>query len=255
MIRYSRINALIVLFSLVMVTACQPSESSDTSSTNESGIIAGSTAALTYQNGNFIVLDSENVRSYRFPDEGLAELNGVYRVSGAESVFPEGDSTLYVGSSFGVTILDIDEDGNFTYIGQATHIASCDPVIVDGDTMFLTLRTTNFCTTTEGLNSLMIYDVTNPAEPVFISSLALNGPYGLSKSENTLWVCTTEGLASVDVTDVQEPGLITTYPEVICNDIIIRSPEDAIITTSEGIFLTDLSGSSPVIQSEIKKGE
>ncbi|PHS00033.1 MAG: hypothetical protein COA68_07470 [Oceanobacter sp.] len=249
---------LTIIFASIALTACQTdggSSDSGTSSDIDSGAIAGSTAALTFQNGNFVVLDRSTVKSYFFPEDGPVELNDTIHVWNAETIFPEGQSSLYVGSDFGVTILDINDAGKFTFVGEATHIASCDPVIVDGTTMFLTLRTTNNCTTATGLNTLMIYDVSDPTAPLQLSSLAMNGPYGLAKSDNFLWVCTEEGLAKVSVSDPLAPALVTTYPETQCNDIIIRTPSETIITSDGGIFLVNLSTGTPIIQSDILAGE
>lgn len=237
------------------LSGCQTDNSESSDNTISTGAVAGSTAALTYQNGHLVVLDADRILAYRFPDEGLAELTGSYSVQGAETVFPEGESTLYIGRNGGASILNLDGNGEFSLLGEANHIVSCDPVIVDSGVMYLTLRSANNCANPNGADELQVWEVSDPAEPTMLSTLAMPNPFGLSKNDDALWICTGNGLARVNVTDSTNPVLETTYPEILCNDIIIRSEAEAYVTSDDAIYLIDLSGTSPTILSDITPGE
>ncbi|MEK9711660.1 MAG: hypothetical protein VW258_03760 [Thalassolituus sp.] len=258
----------------LLLCACG-AEDNQESGTGVSNAVAGSTAALAFQNGNFVLLDDHRIVSYLLPEDAVAQLNDTYSIPDAETIFPEGEERLYIGSEFGVTILDIDADGEFTFIGEARHVASCDPVITDGTTMYVTLRVTNSCNRTTGRNSLNIYDIEDPASPVQLSSLELSNPYGLAKltiqnqtetpseeesqeptsQEEQLWVCTDDGLTKVDVNDPAAPEVVTSFPEILCNDIIIHSANDALLTGNGEVSLIDLSSGTPVIMGTIEKGD
>lgn len=269
-------KAALVGVTTLLLCGCGAEDNQD-SGTGVSDAVAGSTAALAFQNGNLVVLDDDRIVSYLLPEDAVAQLNDTYSIPDAETIFPEGEERLYIGSEFGVTILDIDAEGKFTFIGEARHVASCDPVITDGNTMYVTLRVANGCNRTTGQNRLNIYDVEDPAWPVQLSSLELSNPYGLAKltiqiqtqtetpreeesqnptsQEEQLWVCTDDGLTKVDVTDPTAPEVITGFPEIHCNDIIIHSASNALLTGNGEVSLVDLGTGTPVIMGTIEKGD
>ena len=58
-----------------------------------------------------------------------------------------------------------------------THWEGCDPVVVDGDYAYLTLRGGNLCGQDESV--LEVIDISNKTTPTLAARYELENPYGL----------------------------------------------------------------------------
>jgi hypothetical protein len=97
---------------------------------------------------------------------------------------------LYVGAESGVYIYSKPTaDKNMERIGQFTHMKSCDPVVVEDDVAYVTLRSGSTCRLQSGENSLQVLDVRNPVKPKLITTKNMIEPKGLGIDNGTLFVC------------------------------------------------------------------
>ena len=89
-------------------------------------------------------------------------LEEVYTNGVIETIYNQGD-ILFLGGTQGMYIYDITTPDKPTYVSEFVHGRACDPVVVDGDYAFVTLRSGNTCGDTEsGLYIVDVADLTNP---------------------------------------------------------------------------------------------
>ncbi|MCM5662671.1 LVIVD repeat-containing protein [Galbibacter mesophilus] len=115
---------------------------------------------------------------------------------GIETIFNRG-SHLFLGSTNGMYIFDISVPKTPNFISEFSHATACDPVVVDGDYAYVTLRGGNFCGAIE--STLRVIDISDVNNPIQKSSYTLEEPYGLGVRGNNLFVC--DGKAGLKVFD------------------------------------------------------
>ncbi|RLD96031.1 MAG: hypothetical protein DRJ29_01150 [Bacteroidetes bacterium] len=131
------------------------------------------------------------------------------------------DAHLYVGTSNGMHILDLANPGAPNFLSTYQHITACDPVVVEGDRAYVTLRTGNWCGGTQNL--LEVIDISDKYEPIRLSSFSMKKPYGLGIDNGTLFVCEGEyGLKVYDATYENSitSHLIAAFPGINAYDVI-----------------------------------
>lgn len=126
---------------------------------------------------------------------------------------------LYLGGTNGMYIYSIEDPSNPTYISEFTHWEGCDPVVVDGDYAYLTLRGGNLCGQEESV--LEVIDISDKYNPQLAATYLLDNPYGLGLKGNLLFVCDgTSGLKIYDRTNPLEIEMLTQYPDIHSKDVI-----------------------------------
>lgn len=129
------------------------------------------------------------------------------------------DDYLYLGGTNGMYIYGLENPSDPTYISEFTHWEGCDPVVVDGDYAYLTLRGGNLCGQEESV--LEVIDISNKSYPQLAATYSLDNPYGLGLKDNLLFVCDgTSGLKVFDRTNPLEISLLTHYPDIFTKDVI-----------------------------------
>lgn len=145
-------------------------------------------------------------------------VNTQYAGWNIETMF-QADGYLYLGSTNGMYIYDLSTPSSPNYISEFTHWEGCDPVVVDGDYAYLTLRGGNLCG--QELSVLEVIDISNKFNPQLVESYALENPYGLGIKDDMLFVCDgTAGLKLYDISNPLELQLVTHYPEIYTKDVI-----------------------------------
>ena len=135
-----------------------------------------------------------------------------------ETMF-QADGYLYLGSTNGMYIYSLENPSNPEYISEFAHWEGCDPVVVDGDYAYLTLRGGNLCGQLESV--LEVIDISDKSYPQLVASYSLDNPYGLGLKDNLLFVCDgTSGLKVYDRTDPLDITLLTQYPDIFTKDVI-----------------------------------
>ena len=93
-----------------------------------------------------------------------------------ETIFNQGD-VLFIGGRQGMYIYDIKNPAKPEFISEFRHGTACDPVVVDGDYAYVTLKGGNFCGNTE--SGLYVVDVSNLENPELKVIYPMVGPNGL----------------------------------------------------------------------------
>lgn len=138
-----------------------------------------------------------------FNIQNLAEptlANTQYAGWNIETMF-QADGYLYLGSTNGMYIYSLSNPSFPEYISEFTHWEGCDPVVVDGDYAYLTLRGGNSCGQLESV--LEVIDISDKTNPVLAARHELENPYGLGIKENMLFVC--DGTAGLKLFNKSNP--------------------------------------------------
>ncbi|HEY6082813.1 MAG TPA: hypothetical protein VIU45_05095, partial [Chitinophagaceae bacterium] len=125
-----------------------------------------------------------------------------------ETIFPYNDH-LFIGSQIGMYIFDASNPGNPVKEGTLLHdIMSCDPVVAQGNTAYVTLRTGSGSICHNGINQLQVIDITHMDNPAMIATYNMTNPQGLAIDGDKLIVC--EGKGGLDFLNAADPNHILT---------------------------------------------
>lgn len=202
----------------------------------------GSLARFALLGDYLYTIDSDAIQSFRLETPADPVLFNRTNVAfGIETLFPytEGaNSQLYVGGNQGLYIMDASDPGNLRKQGEVSHVQSCDPVVVQGDLAYVTLRGECFGES----NRLEIIDVSNPGTPELVTDYTLQEPYGLGVDGDYLFVC--DGVAGLKVYEnARSPKnleLIKQLSGVKARDIIPFGGV-ALVVAENGLFQYDYS--------------
>ncbi|WP_204346785.1 LVIVD repeat-containing protein [Psychroserpens algicola] len=129
------------------------------------------------------------------------------------------DGYLYLGGTNGMFIHSLENPAAPQMISEFTHWEGCDPVVVDGDYAYLTLRGGNDCG--QDLSVLEVIDVSDKTQPTLVAQHTLDNPYGLGFKGSQLFVCDgTSGLKIFDKTNPLDLQIIDTFTNVQVTDVI-----------------------------------
>lgn len=135
-----------------------------------------------------------------------------------ETIYNQGD-ILFIGGSQGMYIYDIKNPEKPEFISEFRHGTACDPVVVDGDYAYVTLKGGGFCGNTEsGLYVIDISDLKNPDLKVIYP---MNGPNGLGIKDDVLFICDGDaGLKVYDKSEAPNITLINSFENIVAYDVI-----------------------------------
>jgi hypothetical protein len=208
--------------------------------------IGGSMARFTISGNYLYALDAGNVIPVDVSNEtNPITKDKVFVAWDIETIFPY-KKNLFLGSSGGMHILDIEIPATPTPITTYEHIRSCDPVVADGDFAYVTLRSGSAC---QGFtNQLEVIDISNLTAPQLVKTYPMNNPHGLGKAGNTLFICDGDaGLKIFDATDVGtiDKKLLAQYDSINAYDVI---PLNGVLMMigADGIFQYDYSNTNDI---------
>ncbi|CAG4995451.1 hypothetical protein DYBT9275_01641 [Dyadobacter sp. CECT 9275] len=227
--------SLTVTGNLCILTSCD-TQKADSASVNPQNGVGGSMARFAITGNTLYIVSKQALEVYDITSGGepvkkVKKEMGV----GIETIFPY-QNHLYIGASDGMYIYSNSSPQNPQFLSKYTHIQSCDPVVVQDQFAYVTLRSGVMCRPWAGQSSLDVVDVSNPANPRMISSQPMQTPYGLGVSGNKLFVC--EGDNGLKVMDISQPGqpvLKKHFTTVPSYDVIVRA-NHLMITGRDGFL-------------------
>ncbi len=128
---------------------------------------------------------------------------------------------LFIGSTNGMYIVNAYDEFNPYFVSGFAHATACDPVVVYGDTAYITVRGGSNCGSIE--DQVNVIDITNIQNPTLLSTYLLNQPYGLGILNNVLYVCANGKLNVFDATNSAELLLMNTYETDVKDVIALNS--------------------------------
>ncbi|MCX2718054.1 LVIVD repeat-containing protein [Lentiprolixibacter aurantiacus] len=179
----------------------------------------GSLARFKIVGDYLYAVDSHNINVFDISDmDNPADLDDVYAGFDIETIFYNGEH-LFLGSMRGMYIYDITVPATPEFVSEFQHGTACDPVVVDGDYAYVTLRGGNNCGATE--SGLFIVDISNISSPELAVSYPMDGPYGLGVKDEKLFVCDGDsGLKVYDKTDIHNLQMLDHFQDVVTFDVI-----------------------------------
>ncbi|MBN3518515.1 hypothetical protein JYB62_00755 [Algoriphagus lutimaris] len=161
----------------------------------------GSMARFTLLNQHLYAVDESTMRV--FDVEVPADPTFVKPIDlgwGIETIFPFKD-ILFIGSNNGMHIYDASTPSSPTRMSVYEHVQACDPVVVNEDYAFVTLRNGTACW--NGVNELQVIDINDLYNPTLKKSYAMLNPHGLGLAGEYLYVTEgVHGLKSFNISDV-----------------------------------------------------
>jgi hypothetical protein len=163
--------------------------------------VAGSMARfLTHEDFLYILDNTYMLKSFELEVEGQPELRSKQYLNGNVETLFIADNFLYVGTSGGMHIMDLQEPSAPALLSTYWHVTACDPVVVSGNRAYVTLRAGNNCGGDQNL--LEVVDISDKSDPRRVASHAMTEPYGLGIDGQVLFICEGEhGLKIFDATD------------------------------------------------------
>lgn len=223
------------------VNSASPNRVSTVSSGTSSSVgIGGSMARFTIYESLLYTVDRSNLKVFDIDELANPLLVNDKQIGwDIETVF-QYNNRLFFGTQTGMIIFDISIPASPVYISTYSHFRSCDPVVVEGNYAYVTLRAGNLCG--EATSQLDVIDISNVSAPMWVQSYPLEEPYGLGIDEGTLFVC--DGIAGLKVFDANDPNNIVKtawFADVNAFDVI---PYNGILMMigAEGLYQYEYNG-------------
>jgi len=164
-------------------------------------------------------VDSHTINVFEISDlANPQDLEDIYAGFDIETIFNR-ENHLFLGSRRGMYIYDITEPAIPSFVSEFQHGTACDPVVVDGDYAYVTLRGGNACGALE--SGLFIVDISDITNPVLAESYPMEEPYGLGVKDEKLFVCDgSYGLKVYDKTNVEDLLPLQHFEDIITFDVI-----------------------------------
>ncbi|MFT3979415.1 MAG: hypothetical protein QM687_03025 [Ferruginibacter sp.] len=157
-----------------------------------------------------------------------------------ETIYPFRDK-LFIGSQSGMLIYSVSNPDAPAPLGSFSHAQMCDPVIADGNTAYVTLRSGTFCVGTS--NQMDVLDIQDIMHPQLIKTYPMTNPAGLSKDGNALLVC--DGIGGLKLFNAADNNNIlqrAALSNIRAYDVIAINGT-AIVSATDGIYFVNyLSG-------------
>jgi hypothetical protein len=153
---------------------------------NSTGI-GGSMARFTIYNDYLYMLDAGNIHTADISLPAVPEKRSSQYLSwDIETIFPYADK-LFIGARSGMHIFDLTDPENPNRISTYRHINSCDPVVVENNYAYVTLRSGNEC---DGFtNQLEVLNLDNLTSPKLVKTYPMHNPHGLGIDKHMLFIC------------------------------------------------------------------
>lgn len=187
---------------------------------NSTGV-GGSMARFTINASHLYMLDGGNIHTADItnPAEPVMESSNFISWD-IETIFPFEDK-LFVGSRTGMHIFSLEDPANPLKVTTYQHVNSCDPVVVDGETAYVTLRSGTECA--GFTNQLEVINVSDWLAPSLIKIYPMHNPHGLGIDQSLLFICDgADGLKIYDAGDAEniDQHLIKHYKNIHAYDVI-----------------------------------
>ncbi|GAB2498424.1 hypothetical protein GCM10027164_32860 [Algoriphagus taiwanensis] len=201
----------------------------------------GSLARFTLMSGHLYAVDEYTLRVFDVEDPKDPQfIKPIDLGWGIETIFPFQEK-LFIGSNRGMHIYDATTPSSPTRMSVFEHVMACDPVVVNEEHAFVTLRTGNTCW--NGVNELQVVDITNPYNPTLKKAYPMQNPHGLGLAGDYLYLAEgNHGLKSFEVSDVMnidknQLEFLTSMKSVD----LIPGPKSLIVIGPDGVCQFDYS--------------
>ncbi len=166
--------------------------------------IGGSMARFTIVNNHLYTVSLSSLQLFDIstptdPQTG----NKISLPWGIETIFPY-ENKLFIGAQNGMHIYDNSNPTAPQHLSTFAHVRSCDPVVVQGDYAYVTLRSGNACA--GFVNQLDVVNIKDPRQPKLLKTYPMQNPHGLGIDNSLLFIC--EGEHGLKLFNASDPNQI-----------------------------------------------
>lgn len=203
--------------------------------------IGGSMARFTLVGENLFALHNNNLKQFNVGTvPGMTTGVSVPLAYQVETLFPNGNN-LFMGTTTGMVIYNVSNPSSPQFVSVFQHINSCDPVVIEGNYAYVTLRSGTQCN--NFTNQLDVVNISSLEHPYLEKSYPMYNPYGLGIDNHILFICDGDaGLKVYDATNPLEINLhqLAHFENIKTYDII---PYDgiAMMIGEDGLYQYDYS--------------
>ncbi len=188
--------------------------------TNDASSGQGGSLARFNITGDFLyAVDSHNINVFNISDlDNPQDLPDVFAGFDIETIFNR-EQYLFLGSMRGMYIYDISNPSTPEYVSEFQHGTACDPVVVDENYAYVTLRGGNNCGAIE--SGLFIVDISDINNPTLAIEYPMDEPYGLGIKDEKLFICDgSSGLKVYDKSDIEDLVQLDHFEDIVTFDVI-----------------------------------
>jgi hypothetical protein len=170
---------------------------------------------------------------------------------GIETIFPYKDY-LFIGSQNAMYIYDLTNPVKPAKRSAVTHFRACDPVVVEGNKAYVTVRSGVSCGGV--LNQLLVFDITNVDSPVKLATYEMKHPFGVGIDHGNLFICEGgHGLRFLNAADASKITTTKLVEGVETYDVIpFENQHRLLVSAKDGIYQYDYQNmSNPQLLSKI----
>jgi hypothetical protein len=205
--------------------------------------VSGSTSRFAIVNERLYAVTQNDMKLFNLKTPEKPAYEGFLSMGfGIETIFPYKDK-LFLGTSTGVQIWDNANPQKPTYLSRLDHARACDPVVVENDIAYVTLRSVNNFSRCGGAiaNQLDVIDVSNPAVPILKKTYPMESPYGLGIDNKKLFICEgTSGLKTFDATNILDIKQLQHFKDMNAYDVIPLN-NTLMLIGKDGLYQYDYS--------------
>ena len=205
--------------------------------------VSGSTSRFAIVNERLYAVSQSEMKLFNLQNPSNPTKDGSLNLGlGIETIFPYKDK-LFLGTTTGVQIWDNKNPQKPTYLSRLDHARACDPVVVENDIVYVTLRSINNFSRCGGAisNQLDVIDVSNAASPVLLKTYSMENPYGLGIDNKKLFICEgTSGLKTFDASKPMDIKQLQHFKEMNAYDVIPLN-NTLMLIGKDGLYQYDYS--------------
>lgn len=165
----------------------------------------GSMARITINKGYIYTIGQSEIFALQIHNNGsVSDPTHTSLPWGIETIFPYKEY-LFIGAAAGMHILSLENPSIPKLASTFEHARACDPVVVQDDIAYVTLRDGTEC---QGfVNQLDVIDVKDILKPKYMYSHKMSHPHGLAVEGDYLYLC--EGQHGLKVFDIKDKAKIS----------------------------------------------
>ena len=217
-------------------------DNASTETTQASQGISGSITKMTLVNEYLYVMESGVLIPFDISNPtNPINSDGISTWRDVETLFAY-NTNIFMGTTTGMLIYNTTDPRSPAHVSTVNHMTACDPVVVQGNYAYVTVRSGGTSCLGE-LNQLDIIDISNIQFPDLKESFQMNNPHGLGIDGTSLFIC--DGSAGLKIFDATNPltsgdELIQNFTNIQATDIIPFN-NIAILIGDDGIYQYDYS--------------
>jgi len=199
--------------------------------------INGSMSRFTIYNDNLYVVINNNMNIFDLTGEQPKKATeNIYIGRQVETIFSYKDN-MFMGTPTGLLIYSVKDPLKPEFQSSLQHFYGCDPVVVDNDIAYVTVRSGNTCG--QSSNELFVVDVSDVKAPKQLVSYTMTNPKGLGIDKGTLFLCD-DGLKIYKIGDSQTlmSNRLAHYPGMDGFDVIAYN-NVLMMIADDGIYQYD----------------